>query len=232
MSQTIAKFVGASILTVGAATVPGLSAASTSVVFGDPKPNVPETDCNGISYEWTVTLGKPARAGFVHHVGAKSWNEPPPFYEPPETGWTHTSNFVALELKKAAKVRIEISRQQGVLMPTIVTDPTSGSPAISYNLAGSKLFPAFSIWKGWEEEACEYTAHRYDNAGPIAWAPSLDYVANQPNAAGWTTATLIRWLPAGKYTLAIGGANVSFCSPTDAACYGGRQGYRASISTE
>jgi hypothetical protein len=49
MSQTIAKFVGASILTVGAAAAPGLSAASTSVVFGDPKPNVPETDCNGIS---------------------------------------------------------------------------------------------------------------------------------------------------------------------------------------
>ena len=229
MSQKLSTLIHASLLSVGAMINPGVSSASGSVIFGDPKPNVPPTDCNGISYEWTVTIGKPSSASFVHTVGAKSWNEPPPFYTPPETGWTHTSNFVALELQKDATVTIQVARQQGSLMSTI--DSSSGSPALAYTPVGSQLYPAFSLWKGWNDDACEFTAHRYNNAGPISWAPNLEYIANQPNAAGAGKATLTLPLSAGKYTLAIGGANLSFCS-TAAACYTGLHAYRAVIKTQ
>lgn len=235
MSLKVKSLVAANLLSVGLSALSGVAAAhggGATVVFGDPVPATPEVTCAGVSYEWTVQMGKGSTAGFVRHVGAKSWNEPPPAYEPPYTGWTHTSDWVAFELKKPAKVQIQIARQQGVLMPGLATDPATGDPLISYTLAGNRLYPAFSLYKGWEESGCE--DHRYNTGGPTPWAPALEFVASQPNVHGWNKATLVRYLPAGKYSIAIGGANVSFCAPsTDPlSCYNGRHGYRASITTQ
>ncbi|MGV8713143.1 MAG: hypothetical protein ACWA6R_11415, partial [Nitrosomonas sp.] len=98
------------LLTFGTA---GTVMAGT-VTYADPQPSTPGVCDGGISYEWTVVLNGHDKAELVGHVGAKSWNEPPPAYEPPDTGWTHTSNWVALELTEPAKLEIEVERQEGV----------------------------------------------------------------------------------------------------------------------
>lgn len=230
MSRQVTSLVAASLLSVGFLSFSGNAAAEggATVIWGDPVPSNPDGTCTGVGYEWTVTMTKNQNAGFVGDVGAKSWNEPPPAYEPPYTGWTHTSDWVAFELKKPATVQIQVSRQQGVLMPSLATDPTTGSPVINYTPAGAFLYPAFSLYKGWEETGCE--DHRYNTGGAIPWAPALEFLYSQPNTQGWSKATLIRSLPAGKYSIAIGGANVSFCVAGQ-SCYTGRHGYRASITT-
>ncbi|MBM4202476.1 MAG: hypothetical protein FJ189_14495 [Gammaproteobacteria bacterium] len=229
MSLKVNSLLSASLLSIGMLAVSGSAGAATTVIWGDPVPATPEVTCAGVGYEWTVQMGKGQKASFVRHVGAKSWNEPPPAYEPPYTGWTHTSDWVAFELKKDSHVTIQIARQQGVLMSSIATDPVSGSPSVKYTPAGNGLYPAFSVYSGWEETGCE--DHRYNTGGATPWAPSLVFADNQPNTQGWSTATWNGPLKAGKYSIAIGGANVSFCAPTD-SCYTGRHGYRATITTK
>ncbi len=143
------------------------TASAGSVLYADPVPagasypgclpdlgGTPTGNDGGISYEWTVKLGKNDKASFVNKVGAKSFNEPPPSYEPPETGWTHTSNWVALELTRKANVRIEVERQEGV--PFTSTDSAGQSIVTARNM----LVPALSVYSGWDNTSCE--DHRYN----------------------------------------------------------------------
>lgn len=229
-------------------------ATAGTVMFADPTPN-------GIPYTWTATLGEegngnggdngytPASTGnggnggckegrcedgvsFVWRVGAKSWNEPPPIYQPPYTGWTHTSNWVALDLKCDAKVTIRVARQQGV---------TNGTTTYR-----DRLYPALSLWKGWQENGDD--DHRYNNSGNIDWMNEVEYIGNQPNAKRKNEAVYRVKLKAGKYTIAIGGnpkeltpeeyANLANCGqpsgPDPDICYTytGNHGYRAEIEAE
>lgn len=227
MSLNKKFLLAAGLLSTSAFGFSGTAAANT-VAWITPTPYVPGV-CNGIGYEWAVKASQRASVSFVRRVGAKSWNEVPPFYTPPETGWTHTSDWVKFELTQPATVQIKISRQQGVLLPSVATDPVTGATSIAYTTAGDQLYPALSLYSGWEETGCE--DHRYNNSANFAWAPSLQFLANQPNTAGKATAVLTKWLPAGKYSIAIGGANVSFCAETD-TCYSGFHGYRAQIITK
>ncbi|WP_139557201.1 hypothetical protein [Methylotetracoccus oryzae] len=227
MSLNKSFLLTAGLLSASAFGFSGTAAANT-VAWITPTPYVPGV-CTGIGYEWAVTASQRASLSFVRRVGAKSWNEVPPFYVAPETGWTHTSDWVKFELTQPATVQIKIARQQGVLLPSVVTDPVSGATSIAYTTAGDQLYPALSLYSGWEETGCE--DHRYNNSANFAWAPSLDFIANQPNTAGKATAVLTKWLPAGKYSIVIGGANVSFCAETD-TCYSGFHGYRAQIITK
>jgi hypothetical protein len=80
----------------------------------------------GITYEWLVEqVSNNDSVNFVRDVGAKSWNEPnnPVGLK----GWTHTSNWVALELLQPSVLTIEIARQANV------------------GTAGNSLYPAFSL---------------------------------------------------------------------------------------
>ena len=73
--------------------------ATGSLSFADPAPL-------GIGYEWTVLMHRRETMEMVHAVGAKSWQEP----SNPDgaKGWTHTSNWVALELVEPATVKIVV----------------------------------------------------------------------------------------------------------------------------
>ncbi len=228
--------VGMLTLSLGAS----LPATAGSVVYADAVPAGPTyPDCaindaptghdGGISYEWTVKMGKKDKVSFVNHVGAKSYNEPPPFYEPPYTGWTHTSNWVALTLTDKTKLRIEVARQEGVPF-------TSGTSIVT---ARNMLVPALSVYSGHDNTSCE--DHRYNTAGNVDWS-TVVFIGNQHNKKGAPVAVYetSKKLNPGPYSIAIGGSPAVIdpypagdCNPIDPVCYAytGRQGYRVVMTT-
>lgn len=225
----------------------GLSstASAGSVLYADPVPagasypgclpdlgGTPTGNDGGISYEWTVKLGKNDKASIVNKVGAKSFNEPPPSYEPPETGWTHTSNWVALELTRKANVRIEVERQEGV--PFTSTDSAGVSKIVT---ARNMLVPALSVYSGWDNTSCE--DHRYNTSANTDWT-TIQYVGTAANEKGRPVAVYEGHLKAGRYSVAIGGSPkvlpsypAGNCDVLDPTCYAytGNHGYRATIKT-
>ncbi len=216
-------------------------AMAGTVTFGDPVPAGPTyPGCledlggkptgadGGISYEWIVKMGGKDEVSFVNRVGAKSYNEPPPDYEPPYTGWTHTSNWVALELTQRTKVKIKVERQEGV--------PMANSTPVT--VARNKLIPALSVYSGWDNTSCE--DHRYNTSGNVPWT-TVQYIGNQPNKHGKDEVGYQIVLDAGKYSIAIGGSpkvlatypDAKTCDPADPVCYAytGNHGYRVEIKT-
>ena len=197
-------------------TVPG------AVSFGDPAPA-------GISYEWTVSLGKKQQVELVNFVGAKSWNQP----EQPvgAKGWTHWTNWVALELDAPATVKITVSAQQGVvgLLSGVLTLTRSG------------LVPALSVYEGWDDTT-ENEVHTFNTVGNF-WS-TVQYQGSAANEKAKPVVVYKRKLPAGKYSIAIGGNPPSLggpsaypasdCDPADSICYRytGFHGYRATISAK
>ncbi len=240
INTKISALCAAGLLTISA----GVSSPSVAgtVTFADPMPagpsypgclpdlgGTPTGNDGGISYEWTVKMGKKDKVSFVNRVGAKSFNEPPPAYEPPETGWTHTSNWVALELTHHTKLKIEIERQEGVPFTT----PTGVATA------RNKLVPAIALYSGWDNTSCE--DHRYNTSANFDWS-TVQFLGNQPNRFGRTVAVYSVELDAGQYSIAIGGSpkvlaaypDAATCSPSDPVCYAytGFHGYRVEMKTE
>jgi len=181
----------------------------------------------GISYEWTLLMARGQKAEVVYFVGAKSWNEP----LQPEglKGWTHWSNWIALELVRPAKVKITVQRQQGVVI-------NSGGTA---SVARYALVPAVSVYRGWDETT-EFEAHVYNSAGNF-WS-TIEYMGSNIDRKGRGKVTYKAKLPAGHYSIVIGGNPPSRgaasnypaedCDPVDPICYQytGFHGYRASIN--
>lgn len=121
----------------------------------------PET---GISYEWQVVMSDLDLAHFHGSVGAKSWAEPG---QPVgEKGWTHTTDWVALDLS-------------GLSGPTILTVELERG-----HDSGSQLYPAFTLYQGWELINDDSTNHTFNNTGNISWATNLTYRAHVANAGG------------------------------------------------
>ena len=218
------------------------TASAGSVVYADPVPagptypkclpdlgGTPTGADGGISYEWTVRMGKNDKVGFVNKVGAKSFNEPESSgYFQPDTGWTHTSNWVALELTHRTNVRIEVERQEGVPFAN------NGTTATARNM----LVPAIAVYAGWDDTSCE--DHRYNNAGNVDWT-TIQFIGNAANEKGRPVAVYSANLKAGRYSVAIGGSpkvlasypDGAKCDPLDPVCYAynGNHGYRAVIKT-
>ena len=70
-----------------------------------------------------VTMSGNDSAVYQGSVGARSWNEPA---NPPDAkGWTHTSDWTALELTEAATLTVTVARQSGVLF-----FPPNGNPPV------------------------------------------------------------------------------------------------------
>lgn len=202
-----------------ASSVPAWSAAA--VEWADPAPL-------GISYEWTVTMGRRQTAAMVGHVGALAWNIP----AQPEglKGWTHWSNWIALELTEAASVTVTVERQQGVMY----------SDGASEVVARSALVPALTFYAG-RDDTTDPEEHRYDNAGNF-WS-TVEYVGHEPNARARTRVQFkLRNLAAGRYTIVFGGNPPAIdaypaadCDPAgDRICYAytGEHGYRVTIDTK
>ena len=176
----------------------------------------------GIPYGIGLAMGDHASATTTpDHVGAWSWDED----GFPETakGWTHTSKWVKLNLTKAARFTLVLESRDGVPWP---------SSADLERLAGTNLYPSFSLYRGWDTDAgitfdtngvSIDQNHNFNNRGNIEWAEDVTYLDHLDNSTTHT-ATRTWTLPAGHYTIDLGGN-----SPVTLA--EGRQGYRATFTT-
>jgi hypothetical protein len=164
----------------------------------------------GIGYEWGVAMSSTDSSIYQGSVGAKSWNEPT---NPPDAkGWTHTSDWTALDLTEDATLTVTLARQSGVLY-----SPPSGPPVTE----GDLLTPAFSIYAGWETTGPE--SHQFNPVGNISWASELSYLDHEANPLGLTSITKTFSLAAGRYSLVFGG------NPPDGST--GFHGYQATLTT-
>lgn len=167
---------------------------------------------DGVQYRWTVEMDATDSTGtsIIRHVGSLSFNDPINFSDPDGYfGWTHTSDWIALELTEPAILTIDIQRQAGV--------PNGAGTA------GNQLYPAFGIWSGWH--LTDGDSHVYNNAGNFNWAPGLSFIGNVFNGVGATFANDSFVLPAGQYSVIVGGN-----PPTGTTA--SRQGYLATLTTE
>jgi hypothetical protein len=179
---------------------------------GDPHPNAWDTDTGlstgGIRYSWRIEAVGTLSAPLEGVVGALSWSDPES--ATPNTGWTRSAGWVALRLRSPSRVTIRLAPKAGVV------DIFGQLPD---ETAGPDLRPAFTLYSGWQATGADETT--YPNRGPIPWAPSLTYISHSASADGPVEASFE--LPAGLYTIALGGNGASGFDP-------GRQGYGATVS--
>lgn len=192
---------------------------SPNAVRMDPDPNVPASDDQpaegGIGYTWSVELDAGQSAFVTGHVGAWSWQDEALFdsslgEEP--VGWTHTSNWLFLDLKKDAWVTVRHQREEGIPWP---------SPEDPERTASTKTMnPSFTIFAGYDGDGADN--HTWNNDGEVEWAEDITYLDHINNSVAGIVEK--SWfLTAGSYTLALGSNAPS--NDTD------RQGYRTWIST-
>lgn len=203
-----------------------LSASTVSAT--DPNPG-------GIPYSFAVTLGGLDEAIFSSHVGAWSWEDDSlsaGLADP--VGWTHQSNWVAVNLTTTAVVKVRIERD------ATVPWPSAGNPGRLASVAS--MFPSFTIWKNWDNDLAPQAFadannggtptdswHTYNNDGAVEWAEDLQFTANYGGVlAHYNNSTLetierTYVLPAGQYSIVIG----SNAPATDT----NRQGYKTTITT-
>jgi len=207
---------------LGASALVLSTSAMAKVEFADPVPNVRGEDATtgGIGYEWTVTLGAHETAEIVGSTGGKGTYEPT--FTAPNIGWTHTTDWVALDLTADAVVEIQVSRQEGVYEKTVDrTDPTIQG----YATSGAMLYPAMSVYTGWDDTSTESAG--FNPMGDF-WAEGLSFKAVEYSKFGETTITYRAMLKAGHYSINIGGANALYCAETD-ECFNGAHGFKATF---
>lgn len=185
-----------------------LAANASTVLFRPPGGLATDRPAEGIPYDWVVTMGGSDTASLTRHVGAWSW-EDNALFDPgdPTVGWTHTSDWVRLDLQEATSFTLSLERQSNV----------AGASATSLS-----MFPSFTLWSGWDQEGVQdHTYNNNNNAGPV-WAEDLTYLDHLDNST--LTAVERTWtLAAGQYTIVLG----SNAPATDAE----RQGYLATLAT-
>lgn len=221
-------------------------ATASTVEYTDPTPagptypgclpddgGTPTGADGGISYEWMVSMGKRDKATLINSVGAKSLSEIPPFYVSPDVGWTHTANWIALEITEPTKLNLKVSRIEGVPFHVINLENT----VLRKGLARDKLVPGIAIYSGWDDTSCE--DHRFNPSSNVEWS-TLEWMGNNLNAAQKGSVEYnVRLMP-GKYSIAIGGVPKQLetypandCDPSDKTCYiyTGSHGYKADLKT-
>ncbi len=201
-----------------------LTAADPSTEFSCPSGVTSPSGLCGIPYIWYVTLGPKDRTDFGFFVGALSWWQPG--FPPATPGWTHNSNWVALNLTNDSDVTIEISPD--VPVPCVTT--TQPQACDTTGRTGSDLWPAISIYKGLDTTSPQ--DHVFNPIGNF-WATKISYLTSSTKADPKThTLTFTKYLRAGMYTIDIGGAAaISPYCPQNAPCYSGGKSYQATIVT-
>jgi hypothetical protein len=177
----------------------------------------------GITYEWLAEAGHTGSIGsWQGGVGAKSWNEPG--NPDGSKGWTHTSDWAALDLHETGALTITVER------------------ATVSGVTGTQLTPAFTLFQGWASGPAVWNPsdpvngnfewHTFNNAGnpqdtdPQHWAwlnGQMSYLDHEANPLSLTSIARTFVLEAGHYSLAIGG------NPADTSLTG-QHGYLATIN--
>lgn len=198
------------------------AAVTSNVVAGDPQ-------TGGIGYAYTLTVGAGETGTLKDHTGAWSW-EDQGIAPGGGEGWTHTSKWVALNLKQPCTFSITMARDATV--PYTGTGNVGGFAAIDH------LFPSMTIYRGWDNDLMPadvatqlsypdpLTAndhHTYANRGNVIWAEDLSYLDHIDNTTA-ETVTRSWTLPAGNYSLALGSNSPSETNPP-------RQGFSFTFTT-
>jgi hypothetical protein len=166
----------------------------------------------GITYAWQLGLSGPGDSGSVTgSVGSKSWADPS---NPGlgsfglNAGWTHTSNWIYLNLAQAAEVTITLEANAGV-------DNGQGG------FYAGDLIPAFSLWSGVDNDGLD--DHYYEQGAVPHWIDAAGFAFLDHADPGSSPASLTLNLAAGEYTLAVGAH--------DDVTAAHRAGYTFSVST-
>jgi len=191
---------------------------SASVVPADPVPNTedPQTGApldGGIRYSWQVNLAGNTSATFAGAVGAWGWDEDGS--PATATGRTEAARWVALNLKSPSRLTVRVSRKASVV------DPLATFPGAT---AGANLRPAFTLYSGWDSDGGDEAT--FANRGPVAWAEDTSFLDHVETSGGIAEKSFT--LPAGLYTIALGGNSTSLLPEP-------RQGFEArflSVSLE
>ncbi len=162
----------------------------------------------GVGYARTVTVAPGETGSFSSHVGAWSW-EDNALFSPgePSVGWTHTSNWMALNVEEESYVTLTMERDPDVPWPSPATPDRKADTA--------SMFPSLTVYRGWDNDDGDH--HTYNNRGNVAWAEDLRYLDHVDNSTEESITRTWR-LPAGRYSLALG-SNAPATNPN-------RQGYR------
>lgn len=175
---------------------------------------------DGIGYEWLAEVGHTGNTGtYTGTVGAKSWNEP--VNPVGSKGWTHTSDWTALDLHEGGKLTITLARTAE---------------------GGGQLTPAFTLYKGWgtgpivwnpsDPAAGNFEWHTFNTTGnpqdtdPEHWGwldGKMSYLDHEANPGSLNSITRTFLLEAGKYSLNFGG------NPLDTALTG-NHGFHATLN--
>lgn len=204
-----------SIATIAAAAA--LWLAATAPIHAATVTSNPGDLQAGVPYSWKVVMGGEFDLAHYHgDVGATSWAEP---NNPVGAkGWTHTSDWTALDLT-------------GFSGPMLLTlDLGRADPP-----KVSELFPAFTLFSGWQTTAPSGVQHTWNNIGNPSWTPSLTYIDHLANAggpngtdsgAGEEFLSKSWVLAPGLYTLNYGG------NPSSALAQTGEQGFSVTLFTQ
>ena len=195
-----------------------------ALTYTDPDDTKP-----GIPYRWWITPGPKDQVNFGYYVGALSWWQPT--FAPPNTGWTHNSNWVALTLTKTSWVTIQV----GPTIPVPCAPPLQPAACDNTGRTGSDLYPAISIYKGQDTTSVAPGTppdnHVFNPVGNF-WATGITYLDSSYKSDRVTHVLVYKKkLPAGKYTIDIGGAGARspYCYQGQ-PCYSGGQSYQATIT--
>jgi hypothetical protein len=197
-----------------------ITPSPTALTYTTPSPN-------GIPYRWLVTPEK-TQVNFSYYVGSKSWWEPANYDANPSLpGWTHNTNWIALNLKAKSWVTIEV----GPAAPMPCAPPSQPAACDSTGRTGSDIYPAISLYRGYDTTSPQ--DHVFNPRGSF-WAKRLRYISSSSQSDPVTHVLKFRkLLPAGVYTINIGGAAAisPYCSQS-APCYTGGKSYQATINAE
>lgn len=171
--------------------------------------NVDPGATGGVGYAYTI-VAEPGQTGNAsNHTGAWSWSDTSPGFNPDGSqGWTHFSRWAAIEVTEDSFVTIKMERDSMV--------PYAGTGNVGGFAAVDNMFPSFTLYKGWDNDGSDN--HTYNNRGRVLWAEDLAYMDHINNS---TESTISRtwFLPAGKYSVAMGGNAPSETAPP-------RQGFK------
>ncbi len=164
----------------------GAAPSHAHIAFTSPGPQT------GLTYEFQGATNHGGAGSISGTVGAKSWAEP--LNPVGAKGWTHTTNWVALDLS-------------AMDVPSVLTiEMTRG--------ATGSLFPAFSLYSGWETNTPDASNHTFNNTGATSWADDLTYIGHVANAGGQngtangtgsTSVSQQFYVTPGLYSIALGG---------------------------
>lgn len=203
---TIAVLIASAVLPLSAATIQAGPASG------------------GIAYNWGITLGAADSGSVAGGVGQWSWEDPNVPGGGPG-GWGHTSHWIALTLTSSSILELNLARNANV--------PDTGSVDPGDFLAMGNYFPSFTIWQNHDTDAAPATFaaspnltgnwHTYANTANVEWAEDLVYLDHHRNTGSQTSVTEAWSLPAGNYTLVVGGLAPSSADNS-------RQGYLATFT--